>query len=137
MSRFQWIGLTGGVIVVMLGVVLVMERSSPTLPIEYISESEAVEAVPMESAEAEAVPAEITPTEPIEMKVDLVSLSVTVRNAAGQKVSAAQVTLKGPIEDSTVTDTEGRIHLDRLPKGRYTLTLEHKGFPSLVKRITL
>lgn len=63
------------------------------------------------------------------------TLAISVTDPAGAPVSNVAVTLEGPAERSTRTEG-GRIALEELPVGRYTLRFEREGYVTLERELS-
>lgn len=63
------------------------------------------------------------------------TLAIFVTDPGGAPVSDVSVTLEGPASRTTRTE-RGRIALEKLPVGRYTLRFEREGFVTLERELT-
>jgi mannose-6-phosphate isomerase-like protein (cupin superfamily) len=63
------------------------------------------------------------------------TLAISVTDPGGQPVRSVAVTLEGPASRTTRTEG-GRIALEGLPPGRYTIRFEREGFVTLERELT-
>lgn len=72
-----------------------------------------------------------------EQSPGLGSISGVVRDSSGGFIANATVSITGPINASTNTDSSGRYAFPNLPAGRYTVTASCAGFISQSKTVTV
>ncbi len=65
------------------------------------------------------------------------SLSGTVKDRNGEFVAGVQVTLRGLVTKSVLTDTSGNFNFGSIPRGDYILTFVSNGFAEQTRKITV